>query len=287
MPVGYCRPVLLAHDVAGDGPAVILLHSSVCDRRMWDPQWQMLLDAGYRLVRCDFRGHGDSPAPAGPFNAAEDVRDLLDALQVPNAIVIGSSYGGRVAQEIAARWPSRVTALLLLCAATRLHPPTEAIMTFGAREQELLDAGDIEAAVALNVTTFLGPAASADTRAAVAAMQRSTFDIQMAADDAAQTRYSGHARNCDFDLSAITARTVVVSGGLDVDYFRSTADHLAESIPGATRVDLAWAGHLPTLEDPVTMNPLILSWLHPDPPGPRRRADPPLESYSSPTPRVA
>ncbi|GAB1641284.1 alpha/beta fold hydrolase [Krasilnikovia sp. MM14-A1259] len=253
--------MVLAHDVAGAGPAVILLHSAVCDRRMWDPQWSILLEAGYRAVRCDFRGHGDSPAPTGPFNAAEDVRDLLDALQVPEAILIGSSYGGRVAQEFAARWPERVAALVLLCAATRLHPPTEAILEFGSREQELLEAGDVDGAVALNVTTFLGPAASADTRAAVAAMQRSTFEIQIAADDAAQSRNSGHVRNHDVDLAAITARTVVVSGGLDVDYFRSTADHLAESIPGSTRVDLAWAGHLPSLEDPATVNPLILTWL--------------------------
>ncbi|RZU53276.1 alpha/beta hydrolase family protein [Krasilnikovia cinnamomea] len=160
---------------------MVLLHSSVCDRRMWDPQWQILLDTGYRVVRCDFRGHGESPAPTEAFNAADDVRDLLDALQVSDAILIGSSYGGRVAQEIAARWPRRVTALVLLCAATRLHPPTEAILKFGAREQELLDAGDVEAAVALNVATFLGPAASADVfvLAAAVGVAKGTLRLQL------------------------------------------------------------------------------------------------------------
>jgi len=38
--------VLLSHDMVGTGDTVVLLHSSVCDRRMWDPQWQSLLDAG-------------------------------------------------------------------------------------------------------------------------------------------------------------------------------------------------------------------------------------------------
>jgi pimeloyl-ACP methyl ester carboxylesterase len=264
--------VVLAHDVAGSGPTVVLLHSSVCDRRMWDPQWQPLLDAGYRVVRCDFRGHGASPAPTQPFNAADDVRDLLDVLGVRDATLIGSSYGGRVAQEVAARWPDRVTTLLLLCAATRLHPPTDAIMAFGAREDELLEAGDVVGAVELNVATFLGPLASAQTRAVVAAMQQLTFEIQLAADDAAQSRDSDFVRNSDFDLSAVTARTVVVSGDHDVDYFQSTADHLAGSIPDATRVRLSWAGHLPTMEDPATMNPLILTWLSADvaPPGSAR-----------------
>ncbi|MET9064505.1 alpha/beta fold hydrolase [Streptosporangium sandarakinum] len=46
----------LSYDMAGDGPALVLLHSGVCDRRMWDPQWPALLDAGYQVVRCDFRG---------------------------------------------------------------------------------------------------------------------------------------------------------------------------------------------------------------------------------------
>ena len=167
--------------VAGSGPTVVLLHSSICDRRMWDPQWHMLLDAGYRVVRCDFRGHGGSPAPTEPFNAADDVKNLLDILDVREATVIGASYGGRVAQEIAARWPKRVTTLVLLCAAMRLHPPTEAIIAFSTSEDELLDAGDIAGAVALNVATFLGPAASVDTRAAVTAMQQLTFEVQIAA----------------------------------------------------------------------------------------------------------
>jgi pimeloyl-ACP methyl ester carboxylesterase len=230
---------------------------------MWEPQWQLLQDAGYRVIRCDFRGYGESPAPTEPFNAADDVIALLDHLGVQSATVIGSSYGGRVAQEVAARWPDRVSTLLLLCAATRLHPPTDAIRAFSEREDELLEARDIDGATQLNVDTFVGPAASPETRAFVAEMQRRAFEIQIAAEDAAQPRDSNFVRNDDFDLAAITARTTVVSGDLDVDYFQSIADFLATSIPGALRVELPWAGHLPTLEDPVRANPLILQWLSP------------------------
>ncbi|MFD0560895.1 alpha/beta fold hydrolase [Kitasatospora saccharophila] len=52
----------ITHEVAGSGPAVVLLHSSVCDRRMWDGQWDALRGAGYRVLRCDFRGFGETPA---------------------------------------------------------------------------------------------------------------------------------------------------------------------------------------------------------------------------------
>jgi 3-oxoadipate enol-lactonase len=254
--------VTLAYDLAGAGPDVILLHSGVCDRRMWDPQWQTLQDAGYRVIRCDFRGFGETPAPTEPFNAAEDVLDLLDALNISTAAVVGSSYGGRVAQEIAAHRPDRVSSLILLCSAMRLHPPTDAIRAFSDREDELLEAGDVEGAVALNVQTFLGPLASAETRDAVTAMQRLAFQIQLAGDAAFPD--SDFVRNGDFDLSAVTARTTVVSGGQDVDYFRSTAAVLAESIPGATLLELPWAGHLPSLEDPSALNPLLIDLLKSD-----------------------
>ena len=60
----------LSHDVAGEGPAVVLLHSGVCDRRMWEPQWRPLVEAGYRVVRCDFRGFGDSPVADRPYSEA-------------------------------------------------------------------------------------------------------------------------------------------------------------------------------------------------------------------------
>lgn len=68
----------LAYEVSGTGPTLLLLHSSVCGRRMWDPQWAPPADAGHRVVRCDFRGFGDSPAGGRPYSGAGDVLDLLD-----------------------------------------------------------------------------------------------------------------------------------------------------------------------------------------------------------------
>ncbi len=69
---------MLSYDSAGTGPALVLLHSTVCDRRMWDPQWPVFVDAGYRAVRCDFRGFGQTPVPQGVYNDADDVVGLLE-----------------------------------------------------------------------------------------------------------------------------------------------------------------------------------------------------------------
>src|ERR1700683_2258584 len=101
--------VRLAYDVTGTGPAVIMLHSTVCDRRMWDPQWPVLAEAGYRVMRCDFRGFGSTPVPQGPHNDADDVLDVAGEPGLGPIALVGSSYGGKVALENAPRQPEPVT----------------------------------------------------------------------------------------------------------------------------------------------------------------------------------
>src|SRR3954447_950523 len=179
----WCAPMTLSHDVTGTGPTVLLLHSTACDRRMWDPQMPVLAGAGYRAVRCDLRGYGDTPVPDRPWNDAADVAELGDRPGGGPLAPVGASGGGRVALEVAARWPGRVNALALLCTALAGHEPSPALRAYGERENALLEAGDVDAAVELNVQTWVGPAAGDQAREAVRRMQRRAFEVQLAADD--------------------------------------------------------------------------------------------------------
>jgi pimeloyl-ACP methyl ester carboxylesterase len=120
----------------------------------------------------------------------------------------------------------------------------------------LIEARDLAAAVALNVDTFVGPAADEATRELIAQMQRHAFEVQLNAKDV-------DAADVDYDIATITARTLVVAGAHDVDFFRETADHLAATIPGARLITLDRAGHLPSLEDPARLNPILLDFLSP------------------------
>jgi len=247
--------VTLAHDVAGDGPAVLLLHSTVCDRRMWDPQVPALVAAGYRVARCDLRGYGDSPLPDGPYDEGQDVIDLLDALGADRVALVGASGGGRVSQEVAARWPDRVAGLALLCTATAELEPGPDLSAFGEREEALLEAGDVAGATDLNVTTWLGPDADAATREKVREMQRHSFEVQLAASDE-----TGPVR-APYELSAITAPSLLVSGAYDLPDFRAIAADLAARLPDARLVELDWAGHLPSLERPDIVNGILIDFL--------------------------
>ncbi|WP_329117803.1 alpha/beta fold hydrolase [Streptomyces sp. NBC_01465] len=246
----------LAYDVSGDGPALVLLHSAVCDRRMWDPQFTALVDAGYRVVRPDFHGFGQSPLPDRRHNDAEDVLELLDALGVEQAALIGSSYGGQIAVEIAARRPDRVSALALLCSGVPGHEPSDEMRAFGDREDELLEAGDVAAAVELNVDFWLGPDANDAAREQVRTMQRQAFDVQLAAPE-------GAGRNkVESDLSAIKAPVLAVTGDHDLADYRQIAHRLVDLLGDTTRhLALPWAGHLPSLERPAEVTELLAGFL--------------------------
>ncbi|MFE9220158.1 alpha/beta fold hydrolase [Streptomyces lavendulae] len=265
----------LSHDAAGSGPALVLLHSGVCDRRMWDPQWEALQAAGYRVVRADLRGFGETPAETGDYDPVADVWELLDSLGIERAALVGASYGGKLALAAAARHPERVTALALLASGLPGRAPSAELRAWGAREDALLEADDLEGAVALNVETWLGPDATPGTRAAVADMQRHAFRIQLAAEAAAETAEpSVPAANeaeaaaeqipptaPTFDLSGIAAPALAISGAHDFADFREIAVALADLLPNARHLDLDWAGHLPSLERPEEVTALLLDFL--------------------------
>jgi 3-oxoadipate enol-lactonase len=247
---------ILAHDLLGSGPAIVLLHSTVCDRRMWDKQFGALAEAGYRVVRCDFRGYGDTPAPDRPHNDADDVLALLDHLGVERFSLVGSSYGGRVALEVAARWPDRVNGMVLLCAGMPGHEPSAELREFWRREEELLERGDVAGAVELNVDNWLGPQADDETRDLVRAMQRRAFDVQSAAAE----EFEPIA--VEVDLAAIGEIPVLAAwGAKDLPDFRQIAEHLVATLPNAWSSELSEAAHLPSLEQPTQTWPVILGFL--------------------------
>ena len=240
---------------------MLLLHAGVADRRMWAPLVDVLGHT-FRVVSPDLRGFGETPLPPGPYSDADDLDALLAHLGIGRAAVVGSSYGGRVALELATTHPSRVSSLVLLNPAYRGIEPTPAAEALGEEEERLLEAGDVEGAVELNVRTWLGPDAGDEARDLVRVMQRNAFEVQLAAERADP----GPApRWVEVDPALVTVHTTVVSGGHDLDHFQAVADRLAGQIPGAERVHLDWAGHLPSLEHPDAVLALLLDVLRDDP----------------------
>jgi pimeloyl-ACP methyl ester carboxylesterase len=104
-------------DEAGAGPAVVLIHPGLWDRRTWDDQMTSFPAAGFRTIRYDVRGYGDSSRPSGsPYSHVRDLAAVLDALEVAQAAIVGCSMGGAIGIDVTLEHPDRVWALVPVAA---------------------------------------------------------------------------------------------------------------------------------------------------------------------------
>jgi pimeloyl-ACP methyl ester carboxylesterase len=111
-----------------------------------------------RTIRLDLSGFGRSTMPASQFSNHGDVAELLDFLQVDQAIVVGISYGGKIALDFALANPQRVTALVLGAPSVGGSQPSERIIQFWEEEETAIEQRDWDTAVELNLRLWVdGP----------------------------------------------------------------------------------------------------------------------------------
>ena len=123
--------VTLAAETLGDGPDVVLSHGLTATRRYTVMGSKALPRTGYRLTTWDARGHGDSsPAPERSAyeyrDMVDDLRALLDRLELDRAAIGGASMGAHTAVAFALAWPERVSALVLITPAYDGKPRADA-----------------------------------------------------------------------------------------------------------------------------------------------------------------
>lgn len=98
-------------------PWVVMIQGLGLSGKFWFQQPERLVKAGYRVVTLDNRGTGESDPVHSPFRLrayADDVANVMDALIIDRAFVVGISMGGMIAQHVAIRHERRVAGLVLL-----------------------------------------------------------------------------------------------------------------------------------------------------------------------------
>jgi pimeloyl-ACP methyl ester carboxylesterase len=249
MPTVEVDGARLAYREDGHGPALVLVHAGIADKRMWDPL-VALLDHRFRIVRYDMRGHGETTYEPGRCSDVDDLAALLAALEIDSCVLVGSSFGGLVALTFAAAHPDTVERLVVLDSPRPGHEWSERMEEFFRAENAALEAGRVEEAVALNVDLWVGSAAP-DVRELVADMQERAFRLQLEVEPesaALEPRFSD-----------ITMPTTVVFGENDVQDFVVIAHTLADDVPHAKLECVPRTCHLPALERPEAVAALIVS----------------------------
>ncbi|MCE7982642.1 MAG: alpha/beta hydrolase [Caldilinea sp. CFX5] len=99
------------------GPLVVFVHGATLDHRSFDAQLPPLVEAGYRVLTLDLRGHGASKPIGAEFTIgvlAEDLLTILDQVGADQVALVGHSFGGYVVQEFTRRYPDRVRCLVII-----------------------------------------------------------------------------------------------------------------------------------------------------------------------------
>jgi 3-oxoadipate enol-lactonase len=127
MPLIYLDDIRLNAEVTGpkDGPALVLIHALGTNLTLWD-ELIRLLPPGLRILRFDLRGHGASDVPAPPYTMGALVRDAERVMQhvgMTDAVVLGLSIGGLVAQGLAIKRLDLVRAVVLSNTAAKIGTP--------------------------------------------------------------------------------------------------------------------------------------------------------------------
>jgi len=233
---------------------VLLLHAGIADRRMWAAQVEALEAVGHRVVAPDLPGFGDAALEPPTVDYVAFAAEQLDG----PAAVVGCSFGGRVALELAGAKPELVAKLVLVAPGLASTEWSEESKAGFAEEEELLDAGDLAGAADQQARMWLAPDASEDVRALTADMTVRSYDQQLAVDDvrAVWPDPSAETRVAELDVPAL-----VVVGDADRAEMQELAASLAAALPNARLETVAGAGHLPSIERPDELNALLRGFL--------------------------
>jgi 3-oxoadipate enol-lactonase len=239
------------------GPVVMLAHPLGANLNLWQPQVSILIAAGYRVLRYDIRGHGQTAAPEHPYSIemlAGDAIGLMDAVGLEKVHFCGISLGGMVGQQLGATHGERLDSLILSSTAAHMPPPDmweERIRT--VRSEGMAAVAD----------------ATLDRWFTQTGRQNMPAEVQSVRTMITATPIAGFAGCCaairDLDLReairSITVPTQIIVGRHDQGTPVAAAEFIHERIR-ASRLDVvADAAHLVNVERASVFNKTVVSFL--------------------------
>jgi 3-oxoadipate enol-lactonase len=211
-----------------------------------------------RVLLYDCRGMWRSEHPAGPYTMnlhAMDLAALLDALQIPQAIIGGISYGGEISMAFAMQFPARTRALLLSSTVSQVDPVLE---TTARTWLDAARARDPRRLFEVTAPWNFSDAWTSANHAAIAAAASRYSELDF---DALQELLDCFMKlNLTAELPRITAPTLVMVGEQDILKPRRYAEIIVNAIPRAQLVVVPGAGHALCMERPLVFNSLALGF---------------------------
>ena len=255
-----------ADDGAGD--PLLLLHAGVADLRSWDPMVPPLAEAGFRVVRYDLRGFGQTETDDVEFSNRADVVAVMDALGIERAALVGNSRGGHIAFDTAVEFPDRVVAVVGVGAGIGGfdHDPTpEEAAYFDELERlEEADPPDVEALAEGAVRAWADGIGQPPDRVDPA--------IREAVREGTRLSYKPGWKNgtpivldppVGARMADLRCPILAVAGGLDTSFINAVVRHIEANAPNARAVFIPDVAHMIGMERPAELSAMIVDFLDP------------------------
>jgi pimeloyl-ACP methyl ester carboxylesterase len=244
----------LHYEVQGNGEPIVFMHSGMADLRDWEfivPQ----LAPTYKCIAFDGRGAGKSPSPVEIPNYVEDLKNLLDFLDIEQTVLVGHSIGGAIGTDFAMAYPSRVSKLVLVAPGlTGYQFSPELVQRF----QQIQDAApDIKKMVELSLEL-------PSYKVVMASPQRDRM-ISMSTHNMKRSLEWQHVwKNVQVwgelpvvpELNKLTVKTLFIIGAEDSEDCFGIAD-VFKQVPDIQRVKIPGADHMVTLTHSMEVSSII------------------------------
>jgi 3-oxoadipate enol-lactonase len=258
----------IACEDEGAGPPIVLVHSAIVNRRSWDALTPLLVEAGYRVIRHDMRGFGESSAEAVEYAPWDDVIAVMDERGVGRAAVVGNSWGAMTALDTVLEAPDRFVALGWLGGGVGgfdggKTPEEQALFDAESKAEE---DGDPDLAAELDVQIWVDGVGQPRTRVpaairdAVRTMDRQLLEPGHEFGTNRVTEPRANER-----LADVRVPVLAIIGELDTSGTRAAARRLAEGAPHVRLESWPDVAHMIAMEQPARTAALLVEFLAPLP----------------------
>lgn len=217
------------------------------------------------MVVCfDSRGFGRSRADVAEFSPVDDLRAVLDHLEIEQALLVGCSRGGQQSLDFLLEEPDRVAGLVWVCGgvsgSSHEGPPAQTAVF--DRIEALWQAKDWDTLVDLETHVWADGPLEPEGRAPQAVrehVRRMIYAIETRSEPVPKALPL--PRPAAGRLQEIARPVLVVIGALDTTGTQASADLLSDKVVGAERVDFPDAAHVPNMEHPERFNTALRGFL--------------------------
>ena len=256
----------LFYEQGGDGPRLLFISGSGGDLRVKPNVFDSPLARAFEVLTYDQRGLGRSDKPPAPYSMADYAADaiaLMDALGWDQCPVIGVSFGGMVAQELAVTWPQRVSSLVLACTSPggeggssyplhevqHLGEPQRSLKMLPIADRRMTAAWQAANPRALERAVAMGEA------------RRELMDGDADAERGARLQLEARRGHDVWDrLPRLTMPVLLAAGRYDGIAPIANMKAIGQRVPQA-RLEIFEGGHMFLIQD-KTAYPAIIRWVH-------------------------